>query len=91
MVFFKKEEKKQNLLKSLYWIKGKIREHHAEVLWLDSEFWVKEEGVKIFRERKDFFLFPPVSSTGARNRFLKDEEVWQCHAYKITRSDPQRR
>lgn len=52
---------------------------------------MKEEGVKIFRERKDFFLFPPVSSTGARNRFLKDEEVWQCHAYKITRPDPQRR
>lgn len=52
---------------------------------------MKEEGVKILGEGKVFFLFFPVSSTGARNRFLKDEELWQRHAHKITRSDPQRR
>lgn len=35
--------------------------------------------------------FSSVSSTGARNSFLKDEEVWQRHAHKITRSDAQRK
>lgn len=28
MVDFKKGEKKQDLVKSAYWVKGKIREHH---------------------------------------------------------------
>lgn len=30
--------KKEDLVKFVYWIEGKIREHHPEVLWLDSEF-----------------------------------------------------
>lgn len=45
------------MVKSLYWLIGKIKEQHPEVVWLDSNFWVKEVRVKIFGEGKDLFLF----------------------------------
>lgn len=48
---------------------------------------MEDERVKIWRKEKKT-SFSPTSSTRDKTSVLKDEEMCQCHAWEIVRSNP---